>query len=90
MKLTRKQFIKKLGGVIKDARHDAELTQTETARLAGVHRVTLAYMEAGKFGPSLWTLMAIARAVERDPGSLLQEALAEPQRIVGDGYDSHR
>jgi putative transcriptional regulator len=58
---------------LKDARENAELTQTELAKLAGVHQRVISEMETGKTKQvRLETFERLCRALELEPGDLLE------------------
>jgi putative transcriptional regulator len=49
---------------IKELRARRELTQDQLARLVGVRRETIGFMENGRYNPSLRLAFAVARALE--------------------------
>lgn len=50
---------------IKELRAAKGLTQVELARLAGVRRETIVFLEKGKYNPSLQLAWSIARVFDR-------------------------
>lgn len=54
------------GNLIKLARHGAELSQRELARLAGTSQATLSAYETGRKSPSFETLVRVIRAAGQD------------------------
>lgn len=58
-------FTLALGARVKTARQAAEITQTELAHQAFVHRNTISNMEAGKVEVSVSTLVMVARVLGR-------------------------
>ena len=50
---------------IKQLRAETGLTQAELARLAGVRRETVVFLEQGKYNPSLQLAWNIARIFDR-------------------------
>lgn len=62
-----------VGKRIKALRNERGLTQLELASSANISRSYLAGVETGKYNPSLKTLESIARALNVDVATLLQE-----------------
>jgi transcriptional regulator with XRE-family HTH domain len=58
---------------IRRLREQAGLTQEVLARRAGIHRVTLGEIEAGREEPRLDTLRRLARALNVSVADLLSE-----------------
>lgn len=50
---------------VKELRIERELTQAELARLVGVRRETIVFLEKGKYNPSLQLAWNIARVFAR-------------------------
>jgi DNA-binding XRE family transcriptional regulator len=61
---------KRLGQRIRRLREAAHLTQEQVASAAGIGRVTLVRLEKGGQSPNYETLVALARAMNRDPAEL--------------------
>lgn len=49
---------------MKELREEHGLTQEELARIAGVRRETIIYLEKGKYNPSLRLAYNVAKALE--------------------------
>ena len=49
---------------IKELRTKLEITQEELARLAGVRRETIVFLEQGKYNPSLMLAWRVARGLK--------------------------
>ncbi|WP_165899829.1 helix-turn-helix domain-containing protein [Borborobacter arsenicus] len=62
-----------VGHFIKEWRMEAELSQGELAKLAGMSPAALSMLEAGKASYSKRTLVPIAKALEVTPGMLLDK-----------------
>jgi len=60
-----------LGSNLRAARKRLGLTQEEVAERSGVHPTEVSRIEAGKRDPRISTLLRLARAVEVEPGRLL-------------------
>lgn len=60
-----------LGTNLREARERLGLTQEEVAHRSGVHATEVSRMEAGKRDPKVSTLERLAKAVEMQPGQLL-------------------
>ena len=58
---------------VRNARVAFEISQSELACRAKIHRVSINYIERGHMMPMVWTLVRIAAALEVSPGSLLPE-----------------
>jgi transcriptional regulator with XRE-family HTH domain len=59
------------GTKLREARESLGLTQEEVAQRSGVHATEVSRMEAGKRDPKISTLRRLAKAVEVEPGQLL-------------------
>lgn len=59
------------GGNLRAARKRLGITQEEVARRSGVHVTEVSRIEAGKRDPKVSTLERLAKAVEMEPGRLL-------------------
>ena len=59
------------GTRLREAREDLGLTQEEVAQRSGVHATEISRMEAGKRDPQISTLRRLARALEVEPGQLV-------------------
>lgn len=57
---------KVIGARLKELRHDAELSQAEVGRRAGIHRPIIARIERGQHCTSYETVVRYARALEVD------------------------
>lgn len=68
-----------VGGQVRQRRLSRNLAQTELARRVGVHRVTIAALEAGRQLVSLPTLIRLAEALKVNPAYLLPK-LSEVER----------
>jgi len=55
---------------IKELRAKLDITQEELARLAGVRRETIVFLEQGKYNPSLNLAHSVARALKTEIGEL--------------------
>lgn len=66
-----------LGRRIRAARESAGLSQSELARRAGVHRVTLGRIESGEGMPTAETVARIVRAIGPARSGPILAALAE-------------
>lgn len=60
-----------IGGRIRDLRHASHMTQEQLASAAGIGRVTLVRIEHGGQSPRHETLLALAKAMNREPAKLL-------------------
>jgi transcriptional regulator with XRE-family HTH domain len=60
-----------LGINLREARKKLGLTQEEVARRSGVHSTEVSRIEGGKRDPKVSTLERLAKAVEVNPGRLL-------------------
>ncbi len=60
-----------LGSNLRAARKGLGLTQEEVAERSGVHATEVSRIEAGKRDPRVSTLQRLAKAVEVQPGQLL-------------------
>jgi transcriptional regulator with XRE-family HTH domain len=49
------------------------LTQEDLARIAGIGRATLVRIEAGATAPHMRTIRALAKALEVEPGQLVED-----------------
>lgn len=58
---------------LKALREQADLSQQDLAKLAGLTPATISYVETGKVSPNLETLQAIATALGTTVGTLLGE-----------------
>ncbi|HEX5927796.1 MAG TPA: helix-turn-helix transcriptional regulator [Solirubrobacterales bacterium] len=61
-----------LGSNLREARKRLGLTQEQVAERSGVHSTEVSRIEAGKRDPRVSTLQRLARAVEVQPGRLLE------------------
>ena len=61
-----------VGATIKDVRERRKMTQTTAAELAGIDRVFLARVEAGRRMPSVVTLVKLAAVLEVPPADFLK------------------
>lgn len=86
-----KQLYNYIGGVIKEHRQRAGLTQSELARRAGVTRYSIANIEKGRQGVLLHTLRSIAHALGI-PLRLLLPADVEPKKLICEvcGFDYYK
>ena len=57
--------------VVRTARLNSRLSQEALAELAGLHRTYISLLERGHRSPSLFTLEAIAHALNMTPATLL-------------------
>lgn len=60
-----------LGSNLRDARKGLGLTQEQVGERSGVHPTEVSRIEAGKRDPRVSTLLRLARALEVQPGQLL-------------------
>ncbi|MEX0973253.1 MAG: helix-turn-helix transcriptional regulator [Solirubrobacterales bacterium] len=60
-----------LGTNLRQARERLGLTQEQVAERSGVHSTEVSRIEGGKRDPKISTLERLARAVEVEPGRLL-------------------
>lgn len=67
------RWAKRQGALIRAARTARNLNTIEMAKLSGVDKTTLIRLERGDYGPLLYSMLLIARALE-----LPLEALVEP------------
>jgi DNA-binding XRE family transcriptional regulator len=65
-----------IGGRVRELRKASGLTQEELASRAKLGRVTLVRIENGEQSPRYETLLALARAMEREPAELLRTSEA--------------
>lgn len=70
-------FSRFLGERIRAARESAGLSQSELARRASVHRVTLGRIESGEGMPSAETVARIVRAIGPARSAPILAAIAE-------------
>lgn len=70
-------FCRYLGERIRAARESAGLSQSELARRASVHRVTLGRIESGEGLPSAETVARIVRAIGPARSGPILAAIAE-------------
>jgi transcriptional regulator with XRE-family HTH domain len=61
-----------LGPNLREARERLELTQEQVAQRSGVHAGEVSRIEAGKRDPKVSTVERLAKAVEVNPGQLLE------------------
>jgi transcriptional regulator with XRE-family HTH domain len=61
-----------LGTNLREARKRLGLTQEQVAERSGVHATEVSRIEAGKRDPQISTLLKLAKAVELQPGKLLE------------------
>lgn len=61
-----------LGSNLKAARTRLGLTQEQVAERSGVHATEVSRIEAGKRDPQVSTLVRLAKAVDVEPGELLE------------------
>jgi transcriptional regulator with XRE-family HTH domain len=59
------------GPNLREARERLGLTQEQVAQRCGVHATEVSRIEAGKRDPQISTLERLAKAVEVNPGQLL-------------------
>lgn len=60
-----------LGGMVRAARRQADLTQEELARRVGIGTSTLRSIEAGKAdGPNFYSVLSLLAALDIDPNAL--------------------
>ena len=64
---------KKLGKKIKLARIEADLTQTQLAKIIKANQKSISRYETGASLPSLETLVKIAKALKKSAGYFLDE-----------------
>jgi transcriptional regulator with XRE-family HTH domain len=69
-----------LGANLRAARERLELTQEEVAQRSGVHSTEVSRIEAGKRDPQVSTVERLAKAVELEPGQLLESRAAIRRR----------
>lgn len=62
----------KLGGNLREQRHKLGLSQEQVAERSGVHATEVSRIEAGKRDPRVSTVLRLAKAVELNPGQLLE------------------
>lgn len=79
-----------LAGLIRQARHDAGLTQRELARRAGTSQPALARYERGRAVPSLTTVERILAATGKRLGLSLTDAEPTSAGPVGRVVAAHR
>jgi len=63
-----------LGAQVKRLRHQAGMTQADLSERSGLFRTHLSRIECGSANPSLDAIVAIARALDTNPGALFLEA----------------
>jgi DNA-binding XRE family transcriptional regulator len=64
------------GLVVKDRRISAGLSQEELAFEAGMHPVSISFMERGLRAPTIHSIFAIAGALKADPAQLIADVTA--------------
>jgi len=64
-------LVKRIGQNVKRRRERRGWTQAELASKIGIHRISVARLEAGGKGPSWALLERLARALRVKPGRLL-------------------
>lgn len=67
----------RLGRAVKELRKRAGFTQQELADKVGLHRTSVARLEAGRHDVAASTLPALAKALGVDPAALFDRAGAE-------------
>lgn len=73
-RLRRKELREAFGQVVRELRIEAGLTQERLAFLARVHRTYVGDLERGEKSPTLDTVDALATALSKEPGELVEAA----------------
>lgn len=68
--------LEKIGHALRMRRHDLRLNQHAVAEIAGIDRSYISGIENGIKNPALVTFIALAQALEVEPGKLLDDALS--------------
>lgn len=68
----RRQLLEEFGQRVRVLRDESGLTQDQLAKASGVHRVTIARVEAGRREVGLTSLVALARALGHTASDLLE------------------
>ena len=66
-------YLKGVGGVIRELRMACDLSQEELAERAKMSRNMLSGVETGRFNPSLRKLVDLSNALKVTPGALLTQ-----------------
>lgn len=69
------------GEVLRDARHENQLTQEVLARMAGLHRNSVSNLERGVFSPTLDNLFSLAKVLGKQPDELIKETRERMDRL---------
>lgn len=69
----KKEFGKKIGIVIRDARTAKGMTQDQLSDKAGLYRTYVGFLENGIYSPSVYTVWKIARALDLKLSDLLKD-----------------
>lgn len=81
-----KSHWEQFGSWIRKMRRDAELTQKDVSKKAGIHEVQIARIEKGESGTKRDTVIAIAKALGIDESVALNKAgFAQVEGIAGRG-----
>lgn len=69
----KREFGKKIGLIIKEARTAKGMTQDSLAEKAGLFRTYVGFIENGAYSPSVYTVWKIAKALDIKLSSLLND-----------------
>jgi transcriptional regulator with XRE-family HTH domain len=74
------------GSVLREIRHERDLSQEQLGFEAGYHRTYIGMLERGLMNPSLRTILSIASALDIPAGEILRRVEA----AVGKGWKRER